>query len=116
MRAARGLRLESVWYNEARRCTAMPFLFYDPTFIILIPGFLLALYAQWKVQSTFNHYSGIRAGNGFTGAQVAAALLRGPGLTAVTPEPAGGRLPHHHDPRTQKPPLSPFGLGGVPRA
>src|SRR3989442_10368580 len=107
MCAARGLRWESVWYNCPRRCTAMPFLFYDPTFIILIPGFLLALFAQWKVQSTFNHYSGIRAGNGFTGAQVAAELLRRQGITDVTIEQVGGRLADNYDPRTKKLRLSP---------
>ncbi|TMJ06508.1 MAG: zinc metallopeptidase [Bacillati bacterium ANGP1] len=85
----------------------MPFLFYDPTFIILIPGFLLALFAQWKVQSTFNHYSGIRAGNGFTGAQVAAELLRRQGITDVTIEQVGGRLADNYDPRTKKLRLSP---------
>ena len=34
----------------------MPFI-YDPTFIILIPALILALYAQAKVQSSFNKYS-----------------------------------------------------------
>src|SRR2546428_10986331 len=107
MRAARGLRWESVWYNEARRCTAMPFLFYDPTFIILIPGFLLALFAQWKVQSTFNYYSGIRASSGYTGAQMAAELLRRQGITDVTIEQVGGTLADNYDPRTKQLRLSP---------
>src|SRR2546422_7632396 len=87
--------------------TSMPFLFYDPTFIILIPGFLLALFAQWKVQSTFNYYSGIRASNGYTGAQVAAELLRRQGITDVTIEQVGGTLADHYDPRTKKLRLSP---------
>src|SRR5205809_925738 len=85
----------------------MPFFFYDPTFIILIPGFLLALYAQWRVQSTFNYYSGIRASNGYTGAQMAAELLRRQGITDVTIEQVGGRLADHYDPRTKKLRLSP---------
>jgi len=85
----------------------MPFLFYDPTFIFLIPGFLLALYAQWKVQSTFRYYSGIRASNGHTGAQVAAELLRRQGITDVTIEQVSGMLADHYDPRTKKLRLSP---------
>ena len=85
----------------------MPFFFYDRTFIILIPGFLLALYAQWKVQSTFNRYSEIRAGNGQTGAQVAAELLRRQGITDVTIEQVSGRLTDHYDPRTKTLSLSP---------
>src|SRR2546422_8041362 len=107
MCAARGLRWESVWYNEARRCAAMPFFFYDPTFNFLIPGYLLALYAQWRVQSTFNYYSGIRASNGYTGAQMAAELRRRQGITYVTIEQVGGRLADHYDPRTKKLRLSP---------
>jgi|GEM_PF-3060149 len=47
----------------------MPFI-YDPTFIILIPALILALYAQAKVQSSFNKYSKVASQSGITGAQV----------------------------------------------
>ena len=30
------------------------FYYYDPTYFLLIPGLLLALYAQFKVTSAFN--------------------------------------------------------------
>jgi len=32
-------------------------LFFDPTFIILIPALLLAIWAQIKVQGTFSQFS-----------------------------------------------------------
>ena len=31
--------------------------FFDPTMVLVIPGFLLALWAQYKVKSTFSKYS-----------------------------------------------------------
>jgi len=59
-------------------------MFWDPTFVLLLPAIVLAVYAQYKVQSTFRHYSQIRSGTGYTGAQVAAELLRRQGITGVS--------------------------------
>jgi Zn-dependent membrane protease YugP len=48
-------------------------MFYDPTFILVLPALLLALYAQVKVKSTFARYLQERSYVGLTGAQVAFA-------------------------------------------
>jgi len=80
---------------------------YDSTFLILIPAIALALYAQFKVQSTFRRYSEIPSGTGYTGAQVAAELLRRRGITDVKVEPVQGMLGDHYDPRTKVLRLSP---------
>ncbi len=85
----------------------MPFFFFDPTYILLIPAILLALYAQFKVQSTYNRYSQVQAGSGYTGAQMAAELLRRRGITDVTIEEVPGMLSDHYDPRTKVLRLSP---------
>lgn len=85
----------------------MPFLFYDPTYVFLIPAFLLALYAQWKVRSTFSRYSEVRTSRGYTGAQIAAELLRRNGITDVTIEQVPGMLADHYDPRSRTLRLSP---------
>lgn len=85
----------------------MPFFWYDSTFLILIPAFLLALYAQWKVQSTFRRYSDVRAATGYTGARMAEELLRRQGITDVKVEPIPGMLADHYDPRTKVLRLSP---------
>lgn len=85
----------------------MPFLYYDPTFVLLIPAIILALFAQWRVQSTFRHYAAVRAGAGYTGAQVAAELLRRQGITDVKIEPISGVLADHYDPRGKVLRLSP---------
>ncbi|HOB19807.1 MAG TPA: zinc metallopeptidase [Candidatus Atribacteria bacterium] len=79
----------------------MPFFYYDPTYILLIPAILLALYAQAKVQSTYARYSRVLSRRGITGAQVAAELLRSKGLYDVKIEPIRGRLTDHYDPRTK---------------
>jgi Zn-dependent membrane protease YugP len=84
----------------------VPFM-YDSTFLILIPAIALALYAQFKVQSTFRRYSEIPSGTGYTGAQVAAELLRRRGITDVKVEPVQGMLGDHYDPRTKVLRLSP---------
>jgi len=75
-----------------------PFVF-DPYIIILIPGLILAVYAQFKVKSTFAKYSRVRAQSGITGAQVAKRLLEEAGIHDVSVELTGGHLSDHYDPR-----------------
>ncbi|MCH3964040.1 MAG: zinc metallopeptidase [Clostridium sp.] len=73
-------------------------LFFDSSFIILIPALLVAAYAQYKVSATFNKYSGYRSRNGYTGAQVARSLLDSSGLYDIPVEVIPGRLTDHYDP------------------
>lgn len=83
-----------------------PFYF-DPTFIILIPAILLALYAQTKVQTTYARYMRVPARSGITGAEAARELLRQNGLYDVRVEQVRGRLTDHYDPRSKTLRLSP---------
>ncbi|MGI6224902.1 MAG: zinc metallopeptidase [Peptococcales bacterium] len=83
-----------------------PGLFFDPTMILLIPGIILAMYAQGKVQSTFHRYSQILSQRGITGAQVARRILDSYGLHEVEIEITGGQLTDHYDPRSRKVRLS----------
>lgn len=73
-------------------------MFYDSTYIILIPGILISLWAQYKVNSTFNYYSRINTENNLTGAQVARKLLDFQGLYYVNIERISGKLTDHYDP------------------
>src|SRR3972149_5117830 len=82
-------------------------MFFDSTFVILLPAIILAVYAQWKVQSTFRHYAEQRSGSGYTGAQVAAEWMRRAGISDVRIEPLQGRLADHYDPRAKVLRLSP---------
>ncbi len=79
----------------------MYFPFFDPTMIIVLPAILIAMWAQAKVQSTFNHYLQIPNKNGYTGEQVARGILDSKGLHNVRVEKIGGRLTDHYDPRDQ---------------
>jgi Zn-dependent membrane protease YugP len=84
----------------------MPFLFFDPTMILLIPALVFAMWAQWKVQSTYQKYSRVRAANGLTGRQMAQAIMTRNGVSDVGIEEVGGVLSDHFDPRTKKVRLS----------
>ena len=87
--------------------------FYDPTYILILPALLLAMYAQWKVGSTFKKFSEVATASGRTGAEVAAELLRRRGLSGVKIEPVQGMLADHYDPRTKTLRLSPQVYGGA---
>ncbi|MHB9094337.1 MAG: zinc metallopeptidase [Eubacteriales bacterium] len=76
-----------------------PGFYPDATFLILIPGLILAMYAQFKVQSTFSRYVKVRADSGLTGAEVAKRLLDDAGIYDVSVEQTEGRLSDHFDPK-----------------
>jgi len=77
----------------------MPFLFYDPTMLLLIPAIILALWAQQLVKRTFTKYSKVPAASGITGRGVAERLLSDSELNEVQIEEVEGRLSDHYDPR-----------------
>ncbi|MBC7187779.1 MAG: zinc metallopeptidase [Calditrichaeota bacterium] len=73
-------------------------MFYSPYDWLLLPAMALALYAQYKVRSTYERFSQIRAAAGLTGAQVASRLLRASNINDVTVEETSGTLSDHYDP------------------
>lgn len=80
--------------------------FWDISMIILIPGLLLAMYAQAKVSSTYNRYKKITSRSGYTGAQFARKMLNDNGLYDVTITQISGRMSDHYDPRANQVRLS----------
>jgi len=82
------------------------FFGFDRTFILLIPAVAFAMWAQWKVQSTFEKYSRVRAANGLSGRDMALRIMARNGVTGVDVEPVGGMLSDHYDPRSRKVRLS----------
>lgn len=74
------------------------FPFFDPTMVLILPAFALALWAQFRVKSTFAKYSEIPSRRGMTGAQVANSILERNRLD-VAVEPIEGSLTDHYDPR-----------------
>ena len=82
--------------------------FFDPLYLILaLPALLLGLYAQFRVRSTFAHYSKVRAVSGITCAQAARRILDANGLHHVAVERTEGMLSDHYDPRSKTLRLSP---------
>lgn len=73
-------------------------MFYDWTFIILLPAIVISAIAQIKIKSTFSRYSKVSNINGYTGAQVARMLLDDNGLFDVPVELVRGKLTDHYDP------------------
>ena len=78
----------------------MPFYYYDWTMILVIPGLLLGLYAQFKVKSTFDRYSRVRTRSGLTAEEAARMLLNRGGSANVTISRVNGSLTDHYDPRS----------------
>ncbi|MFH1415477.1 MAG: zinc metallopeptidase [Elusimicrobiota bacterium] len=87
----------------------MPLFFWDPTFLMLIPAIIFALWAQGLVKKTYNRYAKIGSSSGLTGAMVAKKILTDNGVLDVDVEPVTGKMTDHYDPRVKKLRLS----GGV---
>ncbi len=84
-------------------------LYFDPMYMLYValPGLLIGLYAQMKVKSAFARGSKIPAQRGWTGAQIAQAILDANGIRNVSIEPTRGHLSDHYDPRAKVLRLSP---------
>jgi Zn-dependent membrane protease YugP len=88
-------------------------MFFDPLyFVILAPGILLALWAQWRVQSAYSQASQIPAASGLAGAEAADQLLRRGGVHGVAVEPTPGHLTDHYSPSEKVLRLSPEVFAG----
>lgn len=67
--------------------------------VLVVPAFLLSLWAQMRVNSTYKKMSRVRNTSGYTGAQAAAAVLRHYGIMNVAIEVTSGKLSDHYDPK-----------------
>lgn len=80
----------------------MPFYMYNTSYLMLILPFMaLALYAQFKVSSTYSKYSKVDNTSYLSGAQVARAILDRNGLSDVQINQVRGNLSDHYDPRNR---------------
>ena len=85
-------------YYKKREATV---LLLDPTFVLLIPALILAVYAQFKVRSTYQRFEKTGAASGLTGAEAARKILRYKAIDNVGVEEVEGNLTDHYDPRTK---------------
>ena len=72
---------------------------YDPTYLLLITGLLLALYAQIKVSDTYSKWKRVSTRSRMTGAEMARLILDGNGCGDVRIERVAGKLTDHYDPQ-----------------
>lgn len=77
------------------------FYFSPMYFVLVLPAFILAMYAQWKVSSTYNRMSKEANMVRMTGAEVARKLLDSNGLGGVNLEGTPGQLTDHYDPSSK---------------
>ena len=80
----------------------MIWLFYPETLILLIPAFLLAIYAQYKVRSAYARYLQVPTQRRITAREAAEYILRSAGITNVQIESIRQPLGDHYDPRRRK--------------
>lgn len=78
----------------------MPFFYYDPTWIILLPAIILSIWASANVKMTFKKYSTMFNRLGMTAADAARKILDMNGLYNVRIERVSGELTDNFDPRT----------------
>ncbi len=77
------------------------FFWWDWTLLIVLPGFVLSLWAQYKVRSSYRAASSVVLRRGMTGGAVARRILDSNGLHDVRIEVIPGELSDHYDPRSR---------------
>lgn len=72
--------------------------YFDPTYILVLMGAVLCIWAQARVKSTYSKYSRVMSRTGMTGAQAAQRILQMSGIYDVRIEHVPGNLTDHYDP------------------
>ena len=75
--------------------------FWDWTYLLLIPGLILGVWAQAKVTGAYGKYSRVPSQLGQPASQVVADLLRRNGNDAVQVTSVAGNLTDHYNPATE---------------
>lgn len=78
----------------------MPFFYFDPTMIIILPALIFTIWAQVNVNSTFEKYKRVQTDSKITGYGAARRILDANGLYNVKIERIAGNLTDHYDPRS----------------
>jgi len=74
--------------------------------LLIVPTIILGLWAQWKVQHTYNKYKEIGSRGRITGREAAETVMRQAGIRDVQITRVPGHLTDHYDPRNKKLALS----------
>lgn len=79
----------------------MFWLFYPETLLLLLPALILAIYASYKVRSTYAKYLQVPTQRRVTAARVAEEILARAGVHGVKLEGTTRPLGDHYDPRSK---------------
>ena len=71
---------------------------FDSTYLLVLIGAVLCIWAQMRVKSTYKKYARVRSRSGMTGAQAAQRILQLSGIYDVRIEHVRGELTDHYDP------------------
>lgn len=88
-------------------------LYFDPTFIVLIPAIILSIYAQIKVKTTFAKYQKVPSSRQITGAQTAKMILQREALSHIPINEHKGMLSDNYNPLKKELNLSPEVYNGT---
>lgn len=75
------------------------YLYWDPTYILVIIGAFICLMASLNVKATFSKYSRVYNSRGMTAQDAAQAILAGAGIYDVRIEYVSGSLTDHYSPQ-----------------
>lgn len=77
----------------------LAFFYFDPMYFVVVgPAFLLAIWAQMRVKSSFHRWSKVPLRSGWTGAEVARKVCEIGGADGIQIEMTPGQLSDHYDP------------------
>ncbi|MCD7731158.1 MAG: zinc metallopeptidase [Oscillospiraceae bacterium] len=75
-------------------------LYFDSTYLVVIPALIFAFIAQCMVKLTFEKYSKVNSSRGITAYDTARKILDENGLYNVSIERVSGTLTDHYDPKS----------------
>lgn len=76
-------------------------LFYDNTYLLVLIGMAIVMFAQYKVKSTFAKYSELETQHNIDGKRAAEAILSQANIPSVQVGHISGNLTDHYDPRNK---------------
>ena len=76
-------------------------MYFDSTYILVLLGMALAMFAQHRVKSTFEKYQELDTQNQVRGKQAAEFILQQSQINNVPVEHVPGQLTDHYDPRSK---------------
>ena len=74
--------------------------------ILIVPTFIIGLWAQMRVMSTYRKWSEVNSRGGITGAQAASYVMKEAGIYDVDIVAIDGKLTDHYDPKNKRLALS----------